>query len=715
MKKNRMRKRLKPEQSNIMVLLINPKSKDEAPFYPPYALLWIASYLEKNSVGVVIYDRNVDSRSLRQVLSEQQPKIAGITCLTGETLLDVRKVLDGIKKYDSTIKTILGGVHVSLLPELSLNERGVNFVVFGEGEETMLELVENINNPASLSQIKGLGFKNSKGKVILNQAREFIEDLNTLPDPAWHLIDMEKYFHKTFYAKKMVILNTSRGCPHRCSFCYNQTYNRRKYRYLNADRLISQVEYFKENYGIDGVQFFEDEFDVDPERVKRFCQEVIKRKMNINWQIGSRVNYATKERFKLLKRAGCQLIEFGVESGSQRMLDFLHKDITIEQIKNAFNLAKEVGIKANALFMIGLPTETMEELNETLALIESLPTFNVICSIFKPYPGTELFELCVKRYKIKTPRNFEEFARSYNFGSVTITATDIPTTILTGTLSEMIGKNIFDTLRICLKELRLRYLFELIFEKLKTIRGNHFHLFFIARLRQLFRFGNDSQVDSRSRELETVKKEYDPILRWIKQYIGKLVKEKKSLSILDVGCGDGYWTELFCVKSNKVTGMDIIRSFRGNVHFEFVKGNAKKMPFADFSFDLITSFDVIEHLKADKEFLREAKRVLKNKGELVIGTPNRERISSLILKLLGKDLSFPRNLGYNSSYGDIVHEREYTRGEISELLRQSEFKISSLSMVWFGIFYRRIILGLVNPPPFLARFANYILIRARKI
>lgn len=479
---------------NKKILFINPKIKDDPPFFPPYALLWLAASLEKNGFTTFIYDRNVETENLKQVLARVEPDLVGISCLTGKLLLDVDELLKTTKNFDPRIKIVLGGVHVYFFPESSLRKEEVDFIVVGEGEVTLLELVKNLDKPQFYRRIKGLGYKDKKGKIVINPPREFIKDLNTLPDPAWHLLKVEKYFNRTFYAKRMIILNTSRGCPNQCSFCYNQAFNKRTYRYLSADRILNQVEYFYRKYKVDGFHFYEDEFDVDSERVKRFCNGLIRKKIKIGWQFGGRVNYVNRGKLELLKKAGCQRIEFGVESGSQRVLDFLQKEITIGQIKEAFRLTNEVGIKADALFMIGLPTETKEELKQTLTLIENLPTFSVVCNIFKPYPGTKLFDFCVEKYNIKIPKTFKDFAESYNFDSTSLVATDIPIATLRKIKDEMTGKNILDTLKVCFKELRFGYLFSLIKQKLRHSGENRLFLLFFVRLKELTRINTRDRM-----------------------------------------------------------------------------------------------------------------------------------------------------------------------------------------------------------------------------
>lgn len=195
--------------------------------------------------------------------------------------------------------------------------------------------------------------------------------------------------------------------------------------------------------------------------------------------------------------------------------------------------------------------------------------------------------------------------------------------------------------------------------------------------------------------------------------IQSLCKDKTKLKILDVGCGDGFLTHHFCINNNEVTGIDLKPSLAKTYKFKFVKADGIKLPFDDSLFDLVVSFDVIEHISEDSLFVKECYRVLKKGGTFIIGTPNRERLSYLIKSIFNRAPTFPRNLGENIAYGSIYHIREYTKTEMSELIKETGFIIDSVKMIWIG-FYYYIPIGLVAPPKFLEKYAHYVLMESHK-
>lgn len=411
------------------VLLVNPRSFDIIPSYLPYGLLYLASFLRENKFSVKIYDSNTFDENFSEYLKNENPKIVGISILSGPCIEDAVKKAKLVRKLLPEAKIVFGGIHTTIFPKNVLKNEYVDFIVVNEGEHALVELAGYLlRKEGSPKEIKNLGYKKG-GDLIINQIRPFI-NLDLLPLPAWDLVPIEKYLHGKFYSDRVITLHTSRGCPWNCSYCYNQIVNFRRWRGLSAPKIIEQIEYLMANYKIKGFQFYDDEFDVDIKRVVEFCNLLIKKKIKIKWAHFSRTNVADKERYALEKRAGCEFVEFGIESGSPRILKFIQKQQTVTDIKKAFRICKEVGLKAGAMFMIGIPTESIGEMGETIKLIKQLKAQQTICTIFHPYPGSQFFNYCTERGLIKLPQKIEDQGPYFDIGNSNINVSQIGASLL---------------------------------------------------------------------------------------------------------------------------------------------------------------------------------------------------------------------------------------------------------------------------------------------
>lgn len=429
------------------VLLINPKSIDVLPSYLPYGLLYIAGYLREKGIKVKIFDANTAEESFTAVLKKEKPKIAGISILSGPCLSDAVEKAELIKKLHPKIKIIFGGIHTTIFPSDVLTKPYVDYIVMNEGELPLLELAEYLlRGKGDLKKIKNLGYKVKK-KLFLNPIRPFI-DLNTMPLPAWDLLPIEKYIHRKFYSNRVLTLHTSRGCPWSCAYCYNQAVNFRRWRGMSAEKIIEQIEFLQKNYGIKGFQFYDDEFDANPQRVIDFCQLLLKRGVKIKWGHYSRTNVADRGRYSLEKKAGCEFVEFGVESGSPRLLKVIQKQQTVANIKNAFKLCREVGLKAGAMFMIGLPTETKKEIEMTVKLVNSLRASQTINTIYHPYPGSKLFNYCLGKGLFKLPKNLEDQGPYFDIGNADINVSGVKTSFLKKTHDMYNFNNVLEEIKL---------------------------------------------------------------------------------------------------------------------------------------------------------------------------------------------------------------------------------------------------------------------------
>jgi len=331
--------------------------------------------------------------SISQIRSEferEQPDIIAVTSTT-PTIYEAYKVVRAGKDVCPDSFTILGGPHASFLPVDTLKEcSALDAVCIGEGEETMIDLAEASMERRSLSNVRGIAYRSGK-KIQLNQPRPLIRDLDSIPFPARHLLPMDRY---KVLGKKTIICHimSSRGCPFQCIFCSPSQLYGKKYRARTAKNVVDEMEHLVSEYKPESIEFSDDEFTLNRKRVEEICDEIKSRGLDIGWACSSRVDTINRSLLKKMRRAGCFLIYYGVESGSQRILNFIKKGIRIEQIKKAIIWTKEAGIKTLGSFMIGFPDETREEIGETIKLSKNLKLDYAQFSIVTPYPGTELYQ-----------------------------------------------------------------------------------------------------------------------------------------------------------------------------------------------------------------------------------------------------------------------------------------------------------------------------------
>jgi len=382
------------------ILLINPPQSAKYP-QPPLGLAMIAAVLEESGYQIKILDLQAlrfSEKVLPEMISQEKPDVVGITAFT-PTINAAVRVAKKVKESDDNIMVVLGGPHGTVLPEETLRASSeIDIVVCGEGEQTMLELVRVLEGASQngLKEISGITYRESSN-VRSNPSGPLILDLDTLPFPAFHLLPLGKYrLHPPFGRQSPVMpIITSRGCPYRCVFCSKSVFGK-KYRSNSPGYVIDEIQLLTEKFGVKEIKFYDDVFTLDRKRVVSICTQLKEEGFDIPWTCETRVNLIDEKLLKIMKDSGCYMIEYGVESGNQEILSNLKKDITLEQVTEAFELTKEAGIETVAYFMIGSPGETLDTVKDTIEFAKKLDPDFVQFSITTPYPGTEFYEWMAK-------------------------------------------------------------------------------------------------------------------------------------------------------------------------------------------------------------------------------------------------------------------------------------------------------------------------------
>lgn len=390
------------------VLLINPsstvnvynKSRIKIAIAPSLTFAALGASLLKDNHDVrildLIFSDNLEG-NVRKELESFNPEFVGITIPT-TAVFEMRKIAKIVREFNKKVTLIGGGVHPTARPKETLLKSELDILVMGEGDFTISEII----NGEDLDSIKGIAYKKNNG-VVINERKELISDLDSLPYPAWSLYDLSKYVSpKSLSDSPVGYIETSRGCPFRCIYCNKSIFGYR-FRTKSVKRVVDELEYMKKT-GFKEIFISDDGFTENIERSKEICDLIISRKLNIKWHLGSgiRVDRIDREFLLKAKEAGCHRIHFGIETASPKILKEINKMANLDQVREAFRLCNEVGMDTTAYFLYGFPSETEETMKAAIKLAKELrPTFARV-AIVMPYPGTELWERWNKEGVIKS-------------------------------------------------------------------------------------------------------------------------------------------------------------------------------------------------------------------------------------------------------------------------------------------------------------------------
>jgi anaerobic magnesium-protoporphyrin IX monomethyl ester cyclase len=384
---------------NLIVLPFEENVKS-----PPICLGYIASLLKKDSNDIKIIDLNFETQ-----ISQADLNIVTTTTVDYYNcpLLNM-DVIDKWLSVISKIKTPLAviGPHVTTMPEYF--EKYAQYLVVGEPELTIKELVVSLTEGKSLKNIKGLYYKQGR-KFIKNKSRELLQNLDSLPFPDRSLIDNSRYVNPVCKNHPYTMVISSRGCPYHCTYCYMDVYGH-FWRARSAKNVVQELIEIRRKYNIKEIVFRDDLFSLDKKRVIEICNGIVKNNLDLTWTCQTRVDSVDEEIISKMKEAGCYSISFGIEAGLQEMMNRLKKGIKVEQVKKAIFLCKKYDVRTRGYFIIGCPGETKESIQQTLELAKELDLDYFMLSILTPYPQTEIYEDAFKKRIIKK-RSWDEALR----------------------------------------------------------------------------------------------------------------------------------------------------------------------------------------------------------------------------------------------------------------------------------------------------------------
>jgi anaerobic magnesium-protoporphyrin IX monomethyl ester cyclase len=392
------------------VVLINPCDENAVKNglgfkVPPLNLMYLAAAIEKAGMSVKILDDDAMQMGVKKItklVSKISPSVVGLTASTS----NIKKAL----KYSENVKealpnslNIIGGPHTTFRPTETLeNVKALDVVVIGEGEDTVVDLAETFikHGMNKLSEVKGISYRDcNSGKIKLTPPRPLIKDLDSIPFPARHLVPFKKYEATKNGQSDMI---TSRGCVYSCGYCSSSMIMGKKFRSRSPENVVDEIEELIDSYKIKDLAFIDDTFMLNKRRANAIADEMKARGLDIRYVASSRVDMVNRDLLKNLKSSGLNTLYYGVESGSQRVLNLMKKGITLKQAEDAVKAAKDISIGVLTSFILGFPGETADEIDKTIDFSIKLDADYSQFSILTPFPGTPIYYELKKKKLLST-------------------------------------------------------------------------------------------------------------------------------------------------------------------------------------------------------------------------------------------------------------------------------------------------------------------------
>lgn len=404
----------------VKTLLLNlPQNtfdvKDYAALLQPYGLALVSSSLKQDGYDVTLLDAFAYQIKLEDIIKyvfEMKPKVMGMSVMT-PNLPQVVHFLKRVKEILPHTITVAGGVHPTIeYQSLLRNHEEIDIAVIGEGERTMVELIEKIQNEQPLDEIKGIAYR-CDHTIKVNMNREFIQDLDALPFADWESLPMDRYWDRWTIKKNYACMLLSRGCPYNCTFCGHGIIGKR-YRKRSPELIIEEIKLLYDRYRVRNISFADSTLNVDNDWLKEICEKILKLNRKIIWGCSLRADRVDKEALKLMKKSGCVKVFIGVESVDDEMLKRMKKAESFDKVKEGISIIREAGLTPDLGFIIGMPGETKESIMKTIKFAQK---FNkTVCSFTyaTPYPGTEFYEVAQKEgFVVNDWSKFNTFTLTY--------------------------------------------------------------------------------------------------------------------------------------------------------------------------------------------------------------------------------------------------------------------------------------------------------------
>lgn len=379
------------------------------PFEPPIGMAYLVSYCQSKGIDIRLIDvqgNRLEFDEIKTQLRELNPSLVGISAMT-TTMPSAMALAQLSKEVLPNAGVIMGGVHPTISPEEVIEDPNVDYVVRGEGEFVLTSLFEQLQNNEPLNA-PGLVYKKD-GKTQFCEGPQLIKNLDEIPAADYDSFPAEEYirYNQELRSLKGISMIVTRGCPYGCTFCAVEVTMGKRYRLRSPSLTVDEMVHLRERFGIEGIWFKDSIFNLNKRWLYEFCDILIKRGVNMNWQCNTRVDLIDEEMMKMMKKAGLTQIDVGVESGSEETLQTLGKKMLIGKIEKSIAIAKKY-VKVSGFFMVGAPGETMEEIESTFELAKRLKLDKSSWSIFTPLPGTSLYDGLVESGELNGNIDFQE-------------------------------------------------------------------------------------------------------------------------------------------------------------------------------------------------------------------------------------------------------------------------------------------------------------------